>query len=216
MVTISRAICSGAILGMLAPVMLEAQWTPLFNQKNLDGWESAGDGVWSVTSDGVVVGQRDFAKQPEHQAWLYSKKEFEEFDLHVEWWTRFRGNSGVSIRDTSRGRYSFGKEYERNKTPSHIGYEIQISNGYESDEYGSGSIYLFAKAKTGALRMNDWNAFDIESRKNRISVRLNGQLVAEHPGEAGRPLKGPIGFQLHDRNSIIMLRNCRIREVQPR
>ena len=38
---------------------------PLFNGKNLDGWEIIGDGQWTVMSDGTVLGQRitDLRKQ---------------------------------------------------------------------------------------------------------------------------------------------------------
>jgi hypothetical protein len=69
---------------------------------NLDNWEVIGDGIWTVLRDGVLVGQRDL-KKAAHQSWLYTKKnDYGEFDLHLEWWTRADGNSGVSIRDTSR------------------------------------------------------------------------------------------------------------------
>jgi hypothetical protein len=44
-------------------------------------------------------------------------------------------------------------------------------------------------------------------------VRLNGQLVAEGPGEEARSKTGPIGLQLHDRFSTAMFRNIRIRET---
>ncbi len=30
----------------------------LFNGKNLDGWESIGDGVWTVMRDGTLLGLR--------------------------------------------------------------------------------------------------------------------------------------------------------------
>ncbi len=32
--------------------------TPLFNGKNLDGWEVVGDGQWTVMRDGTLLGQR--------------------------------------------------------------------------------------------------------------------------------------------------------------
>src|SRR5712671_3943658 len=115
---------------------------------NLDGWEVVGDGVWTLLRDGILIGQRD-PKKAEHQAWLYTKKnDYAEFDLHLEWWTKLGGNSGVSIRDTSRGLYAVGATYDAQRTPSHIGYEIQISNGYP-DQYSSGSVYLFDAAKPG-------------------------------------------------------------------
>ena len=196
-----------------------AQTIPVFNGKNLAGWESVGPGVWTVTREGVVIGQRDLS-QPRtgtdpDQAWLYTKHDFGEYDLHIEWWTRLRGNSGISVRDTSRARYSFGKEADPKRTPSHIGYEIQISNGYK-DKYPSGSIYLFQAASPDALIENDWNSFDIEVRNSVMRVKLNGKLVAEHAGDPARSKRGPIGLQLHDRESLVMFRNIQLQEVQPR
>jgi hypothetical protein len=32
------------------------------------------------------------------------------------------------------------------------------------------------------MKEDDWNALDISSRKDKISVRLNGKVVAEHAG----------------------------------
>ncbi|MBI3209614.1 MAG: DUF1080 domain-containing protein [Candidatus Solibacter usitatus] len=189
-----------------------ADETALFNGKNLDGWESVGDGLWSVMRDGVLLGQRP--QKALQQAWLYTKKDFREFDLSLEYWTRDRGNSGVSIRDTSRGRFACGTEWNRDKTPSHIGYEIQIWMGSESIDYPSGSIYLFDKAKTGAQIPHDWNRMDIESRDRLIRVKVNGKVVSEHAGDPARSKSGPIGLQLHDPASLVMFRNIRIREIR--
>jgi hypothetical protein len=61
-------------------------------------------------------------------------------------------------------------------------------------------------------RPGAWNSLDIESRNANIRVRLNGQIVAEGPGEESRSKTGPIGLQLHDRFSAVMFRNIRIRE----
>jgi hypothetical protein len=142
-----------------------------------------------VLRDGTLVGQRDLREKPNtdpNQAWLYTKQNFREFDLEMEWWTRFGGNSGISIRDSSRARHTFGAEADPKRTPARIGHEIQISNGY-SDSYPTGSIYLFQKARTGVQIENDWNRFEIAVRDSSIRVRLNGQLVAEHANHHGRP-----------------------------
>jgi len=181
---------------------------------SLNGWEAIGDGIWTVMRDGTLLGQRD-PKKAEHQAWLYtSKNDYGEFDLHLEWWTPAAGNSGVSIRDTSRAQYAIGAAFDPVRTPAHIGYEIQILNGYR-DKYPSGSIYLFDAAKPGHQIENDWNAFDIESRNDMIRVKLNDYLVSQYAGEPGRPKTGPIGLQLHDKSSVVMFRNIRIKEVKP-
>jgi hypothetical protein len=54
---------------------------------------------------------------------------------------------------------------------------------------------------------------DTSSRNNKITVKLNGRVVAEHPGDPKRSKVGPIGLQMPDQFSIIMLRHIRIREV---
>jgi hypothetical protein len=53
---------------------------------------------------------------------------------------------------------------------------------------------------------------EISSRNDKITISLNGRVVAEHAGDPKRPKVGPIGLQLHDQFSIIMFRNVRIRE----
>jgi hypothetical protein len=153
------------------------------------------------------------------QAWLYTKDVYGEFDLHVEYFLPSGGNSGVSIRDGSRGHNAIGEtDAERpdlaafpKTTPAHIGYEIQIIDD-DKETYPTDSVYSFVPAKTGAYRKGEWNALDIESRNDRIRVRLNGELVAEYPGEPGRAKVGPIGLQLHDLFSVVMFRNIRIRK----
>ncbi|MGO9261240.1 MAG: DUF1080 domain-containing protein [Bryobacteraceae bacterium] len=99
------------------------------------------------------------------------------------------------------------------RTPSKIGYEIQINNRFP-DPHPSGSIYGFVDAPKDAQHDDDWNAMDISSRNDKILVRLNGRVVAEHPGDPNRSKTGPIGLQMHDQFSIIMFRNIRIAEVK--
>ena len=202
------------------------QWRNLIDRE-LTQWEKNGDGIWTVLADGTLVGQRphpsgktplgvpfpvdakQYAKWLSPQSWLYTKAEFGEFDLHVEYWVPPGGNSGVSIRDSSRGMHSFGNGAW--KTPAHIGYEIQIIAG-DPAKNPSGSLYDVASAPAGLQIAGDWNQMDIESRKNMIRVRLNGKPASEHPGVEGRPLTGPVGLQLHDAFSFSLFRNIRIRE----
>jgi len=207
-------------------------WKPLFNGKNLDGWETKGDGKWTVLGGGVLMGQPvSGAKNPfgeawpvtvtekqyhdwrQTQSWIYTVAEYGSYDLHVEYLAPVGGNSGVSIRDHTRGKFAIGPVPDYTKTPAHHGYEIQIINGVKT-KYPSGSIYLFAPAKPGFEKESDWNSLDIESRKDVIRVKLNGTEVATHPGDPARPKSGPIGLQLHDRFNAIQFRNIRIRVVQ--
>ena len=220
-----------SILAIAALSAWPADYVDLFNHKNLDGWEIIGDGVWHVLSDGTLIGERDLRPvlrdapflhadgMKYHdwlnlQSWLYTtRNDFGEFDLHVEYWVRAGGNSGVSIRDTSRAKYAVLMPVDYKKTPSKVGYEIQINNRYP-DQYPTGSIYTFKKAEGDFLRENDWNTLDIESRNATIRVKLNGHVVAEHPGDPARSKTGPIGLQLHDYFTTAMFRSVRIREMK--
>jgi len=139
----------------------------------------------------------------------------------VEFWLPPGGNSGVSIRDLSRAHYAINEPDSVHpelagavkSTPAHIGYEIQILDD-DKEKFPSGSVYLFQAAKTGAMRHSDWNSMEIESRAGMITVRLNGEQVAQSPGDPQRSKVGPIGLQLHDRFSTVMFRNIRIREIK--
>ena len=212
---------------MLAAELMAADKRMLFNGKNLDGWEKHGDGVWSVVPDGVLMGlhstpdnkpfgawpvtDRQYRTWKNQQAWLYTKDEFGEYDLHVEYWLPPGGNSGISIRDGSRGDKSYGIEDQI--TPAHIGYEIQIIDEPKS-KYPTGSIYTFVAAPDGVQKAGEWNQLDIESRNAMIRVRLNGRVVAEHAGDPKRSKRGPIGLQLHDRFSLVLFRNITIAEIR--
>ena len=214
---------------VVSPALEAAEWKDLINPK-LEGWEQLGDGIWRVTQDGTLIGYRkpaldilfssseavtkqQFEDWVGVQAWLYTIQEYGEYDLHVEYWVRVPGNSGISLRDPTRGRYAMTHPADYTRTPAHNGYEVQIS-GRSGSRSPSGSLYTFVSAKGGVQKDGEWNSFDIESRNDVIRVRLNGQLVAEHPGDPKRPKTGPIGLQLHDQFNWIMFRNIRIREVE--
>lgn len=211
-----------------------AQAQPLFNGKELDGWEVVGDGSWKVLAGGILIGQavsgpknpfgaawpvslneKQYMDWRQTQSWLYTKAEYGEFDLHVEYLTPSGGNSGISIRDHTRGKFAIGPMPDYTKTPAHHGYEIQILNNVKT-KYPTGSLYLFAPAMFGFEKESDWNSLDIESRNDKITVKLNGHEVATHPGDPARPKTGPIGLQLHDRFSVILFRNIRIHALPGR
>ena len=190
-------------------------WTDLLAGGDLSQWEVVGDGVFHVLSDGTLTGQRDphlpKSSHDPDQSWLYTKKEFGDFDLHLEYWVRLGGNSGVAIHDQSRARYAHGAEADPNRTPSHLAYEIQIEN--HADTIHTGAIYRIVNASVGPQKDFDWNSLDIEVRRDGIRTRVNGVPAAEMKGDPHNVPRGPIGLQLHDRSTVILFRNIRIREV---
>jgi hypothetical protein len=224
---------------VLLPCLLIAQeWKPLFNGKNLDGWEVRGEATWTVLPDGVLLGQRSHPKPDDpfqtwpasreryeswlyRQAWLYTVASYDEFDLHVEYIMPPKTNSGISIRDLSRAHFVIGEADSARpdlvtalkSSPAHVGYEIQLIDDRAPEKYMSGSIYSFVAAPANLQRTGEWNAIDIESRRSLIRVSVNGALAAEFAGDPVRSKVGPIGLQLHDQFSFAMFRNIRIREI---
>src|SRR5581483_1509118 len=178
------------LLAIGAAAAMAADFRPMFNGKNLAGWEVIGDGQWTVMADGTILGQRtgdlrkmfvpggplatpqQFRAWVDAQSWLYTtRNDFGEFDLHLEYWTKTTGNSGVSIRDSSRAKWGVTTPPDYTRTPSKIGYEIQINNRFP-DPHPSGSIYGFMDAPKEAQHEDDWNAMEIRSRNDKITVLL--------------------------------------------
>jgi len=228
-----------ATLVLVSCVSIAQDWKPLFNGKNLDGWEVRGECTWSVLPDGVLLGQRShpnpddpfsawpasreqYEKWLYRQAWLYTVASFDEFDLHVEYIMPPKANSGISIRDLSRAHFVIGEEDSARpdlvtalkSSPAHVGYEIQLIDDRAPEKYMSGSIYSFVPAPANLQRTGEWNSIDIESRRSGIRVMVNGVFAAEFAGDPARSLVGPIGLQLHDQFTFALFRNIRIREIR--
>ena len=103
--------------------------------------------------------------------------------MHLEYWARVPGNSGISIRDPTRAKYALTQPADYQNTPAHNGYEVQIVNGERPGKWPTGSIYLFAPAQGGEVNTYDWNKIEIQSRNDVMRVKVNGKVVVEHPGD---------------------------------
>jgi hypothetical protein len=88
----------------------EDDWKPLFNGKDLTGWElfNTREGTWKVV-DGELVTDGRFG------GWLSTADEYADFELELEFRVPPNGNSGVFLR----APHSPG-------TPSHTALEIQV------------------------------------------------------------------------------------------
>jgi len=208
------------------------EWKSLYDGKTLNGWEQHGNCLWTPMPDGSLLGQRiqknpakpfeapfpvdakPFNSWVHQQAWLYTKGTYTNFDLQLDYLIPPGLNSGVSLRDPTRGKFvtseATAADGPNTGSPAHNGYEIQIIDGPE--KYPTGSVYLFNAAKFGGQKPAQWNTMLIESRPEMIRVSLNGEVVSQSPGDQKRPKSGPIGLQLHDQFTFVMFRNIKIRE----
>ena len=100
----------------------------------------------------------DFKSWVDTQSWLYTRRnDFGEFDLHVEYWTKTTGNSGVSIRDTSRAKWAITTPPDYTRTPSKIGYEIQITQRFRIRTPSGSIMRVHGRARATCSMDDDWN-----------------------------------------------------------
>ena len=135
-------------------------WTtpePLFNGRDLSGWEpigSAANSHWEV-KDGLLVNS-------EHGANLKTTRTFDDFRLHFEVKCPDDANSGFYLR----GRYEIQLEY--------------VQEGTEPPERGMGSVYgrLAPQVKL-PRRPGEWESFDVTLVGRTVTMRRNGVLIID-------------------------------------
>jgi hypothetical protein len=188
-------------------------FVPLFNGKDLTGWEVKNDksekvdnkDVWTVV-DGVL-------KAKAGTGWLGTTKMYGDFILRLEWRVPENGNSGVYLRVP---------EGKLDKLPTFIGMEIQILDddgpqykGKLKEWQYSGSLYGVNPASKRVYKgANQWNSFEISCIGDKVTVIFNGEKVVEsdmskEPELMKRPRKGYIGLQNHA--TPVEFRNIRIK-----
>jgi len=161
------------------------QVEPLFNGKDLTGWE--GDtGVWSVDG-GEILGK---GPQKKNQ-FLFNKQELTDFRLTLEIkLTPHGGNSGVQIRSVPVE----GGEAR--------GCQADAGAGWWGKLYEEGARGLLFPKKGQAfdgdkfIKKEDWNVYEILVVGNKIRTAINGNLCTDLEDEKIAP-KGRIGLQVH-------------------
>lgn len=178
---------------------------PLFNGKNLNGWD--GDPrLWSVR-DKMIVGSTEGVSL-DANTFLISKKEFGDFVLRAE--VKLRNhNSGIQFRSEALPNWVVR------------GYQADMAeNNYWGciyDERGKRGILVNGWKDKGekAVKLKDWNQYEIECQGDRITVRLNGLVTAELQDK--ERLRGVIAFQLHRGPAMeAYFRNVQIKELKPK
>ncbi len=156
-------------------VSISAQtWEPLFNGKNLNGWERLNGKAEYKVEDGAIVG---YTKADTPNTFLATKKDYGDFILEMEFKVDDTMNSGIQFRSESRKDYQNGRVH---------GYQFEID---PSSRAWSGGIYDEARrnwvypltvnpdART-AFRSGQWNKVRIECLGNSIRTWLNGVACA--------------------------------------
>ena len=160
-------------------------FVPLFNGKNLDGWD--GDPrLWSV-KNGVIVGSTEGVSL-EHNEFLISKKEYSNFILRCDMKLR-NHNSGIQFRSKASPEWVVS------------GYQADAAeNNYWGclyEEKGKRGIMVNSYKDIGekVVKLKDWNTYEILCDGDHIQIKLNGTVTADIHDSLS--LSGVIAMQLH-------------------
>jgi len=195
-----RSLLIGFLL--LCPVRAFAQgndgFVPLFNGKDLDGWEvreskASDKDKWSVKDDLIVAKPGG--------GWIGTKKMYGDFTLKLEWRIFDGGNSGVFLRVP---------DVKSKDSPSGLGMEIQILDDNSPQYKGKlkpyqycGGLYHFQGPSKAMFKgAGNWNAYEITCKGDRIVIAFNGEKVIDADATKDevlnkRPRRGFIGLQNH-------------------
>ena len=198
-----------ALIGLRAPELnrpMPKAWLkpqPLFNGKDLTGWEPIGNvanNKW-IARDGELVNNNPEVPGQKNPgaANIKTTAKFQDFKLHFEVNCPEGGNSGVYLR----GRY-----------------EVQIgTEGGTLPTHEMGAIYSHYPPPAGAeLGLGKWSTFDVTFVGRHVTVVRDGKMYhdnVEIPGPTGGALDsneaepGPFFLQ-GDHHGIIRYRNMTI------
>jgi len=184
----------------------KANWRPLFNGRDLSGWQQAGPGDF-VVEDGMLktVGGMGLL-------W-YTPAKIGDATIRVVYkMSHPQDDSGVFIRIPSKPSEPW--------MPVHRGYEVEIGNW--PDDYGcSGVLYSLTRALARPEKpAGEWNTMEVTLDGLHTMVVLNGVKVTDYregdpvppqahdyePKRGRRPLRGYIGLQNHGQDSVVFFR----------
>jgi hypothetical protein len=184
----------------LCPAAEPQDLQPIFNGRDLTGWQVPDPNPFWTVNDGVLVGQNDAAMKGHV---LYTKKAYKDFIFETE--ARWTGeiDSGIMLRHPElQLQIGISRSLKRDMTCSFY------TNGQEKyPEAGQ------AKNLAAYLKPGDWNKIRLEAKGNTFTAWLNGQKVVEYT-DSRYPDPYAIGLQIHPGLKMkIEFRNIRLKDL---
>ena len=174
---------------LAAPALVVGEgFTPLFNGRDLEGWDADTPGLWQAR-DGMIVGRHSGLK---YNDFLRTRKLYSDFILKLS----FRlvggiGNSGIQFRTKAA---PISHEVS--------GYQADIGEKYWGclyDESRRNKVLAQASPESlASLQKDGWNEYAITARGNRIVLELNGVRAVEYSEtDSSIERAGIVALQLH-------------------
>ena len=154
---------AGAADNELSNEEKQAGWQLLFNGQDLTGWScNNGKPIAAPIEQGGLVPYKSGGY------FIMHEKEFADFVLKCDVrWEDTRCNSGIFLR------------VEDPLNPVHTGFEIQVMSGDSVGKHSFGAIYdLVGTTKNMGHETGEWNTLEIKCQGPHLSVKLNGEEVA--------------------------------------
>ncbi|MFK7911456.1 MAG: DUF1080 domain-containing protein [Akkermansiaceae bacterium] len=200
-------------IGFMPNLVSAKEWTPLFDGKTLNGWQSR-EGVWRVEGGAITAGSH--TKKFPRNEFICTEKSYANFELILK--IKCSGdlktgqvNSGIQIRSA------------RLKNGSVAGYQIDCGKGWFGkiyDEHRRRLIYPKPIDEAKLLAGVDtfgWNDYRILAEGSRIQVWINGIKASDYTETNPLiPLNGIIAPQIHKGGHVmVQFKDVKIRELPP-
>lgn len=175
----------------LTGIDLHAQWTNLFNGKNLDGWKQLNGQAQYEVINKEIIGT---TVANTANSFLVTEKKYGDFILELEFKLDWESNSGIQIRSESKPEYKEGVVH---------GYQVEIDPSLRAwtgglyDEQRRQWLYPleFNPAAKTAFRKGEWNKVRVECIGPVIRTWVNGVAAAHLVDDM--TLSGFIALQVH-------------------
>ena len=218
-----------ASVSMFVSTANAAEWTSLFNGKDIKGWEKKGGEASYQVEDGCIVGT---TKPNTPNTFLCPPKSYSNFELTFEVKCDPALNSGVQIRSISSAdeipaglsEKDAAKAKKKADGKSLFGPQVEIAaNGNAAGVWfeGVGGWLLAPKPEvTNKAYKNDgWNKYRVLAKGETIQVWVNGTLISDGKDTRTHFTKGRLGFQVHGVGQkteplSVRWKNIMIREVE--
>jgi len=185
----------------------------VFNGKNFDGW--AGPVNEYEVKDGAICCKKGKGGT------IYTKDEFGDFVVRVEFKLPPGGNNGVAIRYPGEGNTAYVGMCECQVLDD----DYERATGEKIDpRQAHGSAYGMVAAARGYQRLiGEWNFEEVTVKGSAIKVELNGTVIldadlskvkdfmANHPHPGKDRTSGHFGFAGH--NDPVCFRNVQIKRL---
>ncbi|HEY2893514.1 MAG TPA: DUF1080 domain-containing protein, partial [Pirellulales bacterium] len=187
----------------------EAGFKPIFNGKDLDGWDG-NPKFWSVV-DGTISGKTTADNPTKGNTFLiWRQAPVDDFVLRVNY-KIVGGNSGIQYRSKELDHWVVGGyqgDFEAGDKFSGILYEergrgILANRGQKVTIDADGKRHEEQVGDSAALQANikkeDWNEYEITAEGNHLIHKINGQVTAEvfDNQKDKRAESGILALQLH-------------------